>query len=126
MCLEDCEAIMARFMAGLNRDIQDKLEMQHYVDLEEMLHKAILVKQQPKRRGPSKQTYGGSSSQPFYQKDDKVFTKPKYESRPSPPVQDKKGKAEVTTTRNRDVKCFKCHGRGNYTNECSNKKAMIL
>uniref|UniRef100_A0A0D3AGP3 CCHC-type domain-containing protein n=2 Tax=Brassica TaxID=3705 RepID=A0A0D3AGP3_BRAOL len=37
-----------------------------------------------------------------------------------------KGKAEATSSRSRDVKCFKCQGRGHYANECTNKKVMIL
>ncbi|WZZ02843.1 hypothetical protein YC2023_088764 [Brassica napus] len=47
---EDKEATMARFLGGLNREIQDNVEMQHYVEIEEMLHKAILVEQQVKRK----------------------------------------------------------------------------
>lgn len=50
---EDREATMARFLGGLNRDIQDQIEMQHYVELEEMLDKAILVEQQLKRKNSS-------------------------------------------------------------------------
>ncbi|KAG7564179.1 Reverse transcriptase domain [Arabidopsis suecica] len=40
---EDGEAVMSRFMGGLNRKIQDRLETQHYVELEEMLHKAVMI-----------------------------------------------------------------------------------
>ena len=57
--LEDREATMARFLGGLNREIQDNVEMQHYVEIEEMLHKAILVEQQLKRKGNSR-SYGSS------------------------------------------------------------------
>ncbi|KAL0796055.1 hypothetical protein Bca101_067432 [Brassica carinata] len=41
--IEDANATMARFQAGLNRDIQDILEMQEYEDIFELLHKAILL-----------------------------------------------------------------------------------
>lgn len=44
---------MARFLGGLNRDVQDKLEMYHYMEIEEMLHKMILVERQLKMKGPS-------------------------------------------------------------------------
>jgi hypothetical protein len=33
---EDREATMARFLLGLNREIHDKVEMQHYVELEDI------------------------------------------------------------------------------------------
>ena len=55
---EDREATMARFLGGLNREIQDSVEMQHYLEMEEMLHKAILVEQQVKRKGHSRSSYG--------------------------------------------------------------------
>lgn len=41
---------MACFQAGLNRDIQDRLEMQDYDDMDELLHKNILIDQQNKRK----------------------------------------------------------------------------
>ncbi|KAF5470845.1 hypothetical protein F2P56_011333, partial [Juglans regia] len=38
---EDREATMARFLHGLNREIADIVEMQHYVELTDMVHQAI-------------------------------------------------------------------------------------
>ena len=40
---EDREAIMARFLNGLNRDIANVVELQHYVEVEGMVHMAIKV-----------------------------------------------------------------------------------
>ena len=40
---EDREATMARFLNGLNRDIANVVELQHYVELEDMVHMAITV-----------------------------------------------------------------------------------
>ena len=34
---------MARFLNGLNRDIANVVELQHYVELEDMVHMAIKV-----------------------------------------------------------------------------------
>ena len=42
---------MARFLNGLNRDIANVVELQHYVELEDMVHMAIKVEQQLKRKG---------------------------------------------------------------------------
>ena len=47
---EDREAKMARFLAGLNRQIQNVVELQHYVELENMVHMAIKIENQVKRR----------------------------------------------------------------------------
>ena len=40
---EEREATMARFLHGLNQEIHDKVEMQHYVELKDMVHMAIKV-----------------------------------------------------------------------------------
>jgi hypothetical protein len=38
--IEDREATMARFLNGLNRDIAHVVELQHCVELEDMVHMA--------------------------------------------------------------------------------------
>ena len=48
---EDREATMARFLNGLNQDIANVVELQHYVELEDMVHMAIKVERQLKRKG---------------------------------------------------------------------------
>ncbi|XP_056851760.1 uncharacterized protein LOC130500849 [Raphanus sativus] len=102
----------------------------HYVELEEMLHKAILVEQQLKRKSYSRSSYGTSKFQhskdekPSYQKESKPYQK---DDTKLGSIFDKdKGKAVATGSKSRDVKCFKCQGRGHYANECTNKKTMIL
>ena len=40
---EDREATMARFWNGLNRNIANVVELQHYVKLEDMVHMAMKV-----------------------------------------------------------------------------------
>ena len=47
------EATMARFVVGLNREIANLVELQHYVELEDMVHMAIKIKNQFKRRSHS-------------------------------------------------------------------------
>ena len=41
---EDEEVTMSRFLNGLNRDIANVVELQSYVDLEELVHLAIRLK----------------------------------------------------------------------------------
>ena len=48
---EDREAIMARFLNGLNRDIANVVELQHYVELKDMVHMVIKMERQLKRKG---------------------------------------------------------------------------
>ena len=48
---EDQEATMVRFLAGLNWEIQNVGELQHNVELEDMVHMTIKIENQVKRRG---------------------------------------------------------------------------
>ena len=62
---EDREATMARFMNGLNREIANVVELQHYVEFEDMVHMAMKVEKQLKRKSGSRfgaTTHLGSSS----------------------------------------------------------------
>uniref|UniRef100_A0A2N9IQ73 Retrotransposon gag domain-containing protein n=1 Tax=Fagus sylvatica TaxID=28930 RepID=A0A2N9IQ73_FAGSY len=57
---EDREATMARFLSGLNRDIANIIELQHYVEVEDMVHMAMKVERQLKRKGTARYTSGTS------------------------------------------------------------------
>ena len=48
---EDREAMMARFITGLNREIADVVDLHQYVEMEDLLHRAIKVGKQLKSRG---------------------------------------------------------------------------
>ena len=36
------------------------------------------------------------------------------------------GKSYSSSTRNRDIKCFKCQGRGHVVSQCPNKRVIVL
>ena len=55
------EATTSRFLGDLNREIANQLELQQYVELEEMLHVAIKLENQFKRRGVGS-WFGGASN----------------------------------------------------------------
>ncbi|KAH9780675.1 hypothetical protein KPL71_008169 [Citrus sinensis] len=48
---EEREATMARFLHGLNQDIANVVDLQHYVELEDMVHMAMKVERQLKKKG---------------------------------------------------------------------------
>ena len=129
---EDREATMARFLAGLNREIQNLVELQHYVELEDMVHMAIKIENQLKRRGSSNthSTHGPSSStwkSNQWKKEEKPpNTKPKTELKQEGNNQGSQGKPDSFTTRNRDIMCFKCQGRGHIATQCPNKRVMVM
>jgi hypothetical protein len=129
---EDREATMARFLLGLNRDIANVVELQHYVELEDMVHMAMKVERQLKRKGSTQfvqNSVSTSSWKPNQSKrDDMANYKSKAELSKQKNVGSSKeaGNFELQASRNRDVKCFKCLGRGHIASQCPNKRAMIL
>jgi hypothetical protein len=125
---EDREATMATFFSGLNRDIANVIELQHYVEIEDMVHMAIKVERQLKRKGTAGYTSVSSTTwkskwdrsdpaevkrktEPPKGKDEGTSNKPKVESQPS---------------RNKDIKCFKCLGSGHIASQCPNRRVMIM
>ncbi|XP_073121517.1 uncharacterized protein [Henckelia pumila] len=89
---EDTEATMARFLCGLNREIQDQVELRHCLDLDEMVQTAMKVEQQLKRRGAGRFPSGGGSSTSWRpsvakREDNKQGFKPKPDTRLETPKQ---------------------------------------
>ncbi|KAH9658278.1 hypothetical protein KPL70_023423 [Citrus sinensis] len=126
---EEREATMARFLHGLNQDIANVVDLQHYVELEDMVHMAMKVERQLKKKGSTRTNLGSSSSwKSKWSKDEKAISKPKIE-----PFKDhkeggnqSKGKSDSQHSRNRDIKCFKCLGTCHIASQCPNKRVMIL
>ena len=85
---KDREATMARFLNGLNRDIANVVELQHYVELEDMVHMAIKVERQLKRKGTrSFQNLVSSTSWRSNGRKDKGFV---FKSKTEPPKREMK------------------------------------
>ncbi|XP_028193338.1 uncharacterized protein LOC114378957 [Glycine soja] len=51
---EEFEDTMARFLNGLNPEIRDVVELQEYVALDDLLHRALRVEQQIKRKSATR------------------------------------------------------------------------
>ncbi|XP_040942305.1 uncharacterized protein [Gossypium hirsutum] len=129
---EDREATMARFLAGLNSDIANVVELQHYVEVVDMVHVAIKVEKQLKRKGTSRTFPSTNNFQRWNQgtgkKDFSNRTKDHpLSSKVSKPIgETSKGKEVVMPNRSREIKCFKCLGRGHIASQCPNRTNMIL
>ncbi|XP_056850830.1 uncharacterized protein LOC130500129 [Raphanus sativus] len=126
---EPLDATMARFLTGLNRDIQDRMELEDYDSMEQMLHKAVLIEQQLKRKGLSKSTFASKpafASKPNYQDKGKSPSTTNNAFKTDVPARFDKGKAVETPSRARDIRCFKCQGLGHYANRYPNQKVMVL
>ncbi|RDY13946.1 hypothetical protein CR513_01068, partial [Mucuna pruriens] len=95
---ESEEAIIAWFLHGLNREIQDVVDLQHYSTLDELVHQNIKVKMKIRRRSVSRKAYKGE-----------ITTTPT----PNAP-------------RTSSIKCFKCLGKDHIASQCPNRTTMIL
>ncbi|XP_042992210.1 uncharacterized protein LOC122318677, partial [Carya illinoinensis] len=125
---EDREATMARFLSGLNRDIANVVELQHYVEIEDMVHMAMKVERQLKRKGTARYTSVPSTTwKSKWDRNDPTEAKRKIEP---PKGKDEgpssKAKVESQPSRNRDIKCFKCLGSGHIASQCPNRRVMIM
>ncbi|KAL4273000.1 hypothetical protein GQ457_13G016280 [Hibiscus cannabinus] len=127
---EDREATMARFLAGLDPDIANVVELQHNIGIDDMVHMEMKVEKQLKRKGAAR-PYASNTSKWRHGSNKKNVAIPTKDcsgsSKPKKPIiESNKGKNTSTPVRSRDVQCFKCLGRDHIASQCPNRNAMFI
>ncbi|XP_027912791.1 uncharacterized protein LOC114188764 [Vigna unguiculata] len=123
---EDPEVTMARFLNGLNHDIRDVIELQEFVEMKDLLHKAIQVEQQIKRKSTTRKSSTNFNSSNYRDKVKKEGVTSSSNSVLSNERKIVQKKVEHPPKRTREVKGFKCLGMGHYAYECPTKKTVLL
>jgi hypothetical protein len=54
--IKDEKVIMSTFLSGLNKDIANVVELQPYMDLKDLIHLAIKVEKQMKRKSSARRS----------------------------------------------------------------------
>jgi len=114
---EETEDTMAHFLNGLNPDIRDVVELQEYVELDDLLLKAVQVEQKLKRKSAARRNSSNTFNQNWTNK-----SKKEGGNSSSPSTMSLHGKSTVSNARTkhnfalsnigtRKVKCFKCLGK---------------
>ena len=133
---EEEEATTARFLHGLNREISDVVELQTYVELQDLVNQSIKVEQQLKRRGSKSKGIsisgsGSGSSNWRDKKNENQWRNKEWKGKekkgesgssklPSVVEKNKVGETQKLSS----IKCFGSMGRGHYASECPNKRAI--
>ena len=77
---EDREATITRFMHQLNRNIDDLVELHHYIDMDDILHMAIKIKQLKSKGSKGNSTSYYSTWKSNQKNRDKNYNKAKFEN----------------------------------------------
>ncbi|XP_073367924.1 uncharacterized protein [Aegilops tauschii subsp. strangulata] len=143
---ESDEAKMARFLHRLNDEISEFVEMFPYDTLQDVVHQAIRVEKKNMCNGHTRAFQGRTTTrswqraqQPYGSQFEGAPPRHPHASTASSPVirnQDKRPSATTgvssapppakSSTRNNDIQCHKCKGRGHISSECPSKRTMII
>ena len=100
-----------------NCDVLDRNELQTYASLKKMLHKAIHVVQQLKKKGNT-----NTSSAPKQQCKSSYLSNSDLKTNE---ISFDKSKAVKPTSKAHSTRCFKCHRIGHYANKCQKQKPLV-
>jgi len=120
---ENESTTIARFLSRLNLEIRDRVELLPYQDLNDLVQLCIKVEQQNLRKTSSHKEGSYSNSYPTREIKREESTSKETPKETLKPL----GKDMLTPPlHTRDVKCFKCFGRGHVQAQCPNQRTLFL
>ncbi|KAH0708640.1 hypothetical protein KY284_010067 [Solanum tuberosum] len=133
-CNEDEEATMARFLNGLNGEIVDVVELQQYVNLDELVELAVKGEKQNKRKQQASSWKNRSTTttrKPWSTDEEKSMPKSQ-DDRGKGKWEAKDGgktfntKISIPSTPSSAIQCHKRQGRGHKAFECPNRRVVLI
>ncbi|RDX83286.1 hypothetical protein CR513_35812, partial [Mucuna pruriens] len=112
---------MSWFLHGLNREIQDVVELQHYSTLGELVHQAIKVEMQIRRMSASRKAYVGTSG---WKGKEREKEKTKREKSPKKESDSSLGQKEATSTPT--PMAYRISNIKDTTSQCPNRGVMVV
>jgi len=123
---ESEEAMIARFVSGLRRDIQDVVELKVYSSLGSLVHLTMKVESQLAK----KNAFKNSPNDAYYNnswKNKKTFSKiPSKDSSFKPKESKPYTSTPKSPIKSSSKKCFKCLGYGHIASNCPYKRNMYV
>ncbi|KAK1613578.1 hypothetical protein QYE76_019095 [Lolium multiflorum] len=119
------EATMARFFNGLNLEVQDRVEMAVYYNIEDLVHQAERAEQQIRRRQDS----ATSTWRRSHIEDSGAISRqsPNTRSNSLHKEAPKSGMSRESSNQSSSrIECFTCGGRGHMRRDCPNAKKILL
>jgi len=117
-------------VSGLKREVQDVVELYEYSTLDKILHLALKVESQLKKKQEAKKStpyndYYSRTWKRKERKDEKPSSKD-HPARSSVPRVSHENPNSSQGLRTSSIKCFKCMGYGHIVSNCPTKRNMIL
>src|SRR3954466_10239642 len=141
--------MLARFMGGLNKEIQTILEYKDYTTITRSFHLACKAEREVQdQQADTRPNFSAGRNTSWILRGPSTYTRPaappsttaahSYREPPTQPTPPFKGAqsgpaasssssmASTGQTRDHDIKCRRCQGGGHFTKDCPSKRVMTI
>jgi hypothetical protein len=127
---EEEESAMARFLGGLNHEIQDILAYKDYTNITCLFHLACKAEREVQRRRASAKTNSWqprtTTRTPMPSSSDEPRVTPANSVTKIAPTPAASATSMASTGRTKDVQCHRCKGYGHVIRDCPSKRVMVI